>query len=81
MPAEISIDSYPANDFGSLKGKVESIGSDVIENDNSPNQAELFFPANIFLENQNLVLKNGNILPLQVGMTLQANIKFAELVI
>ena len=75
MPAEISIDSYPANDFGSLKGKVESIGSDVIENDNSPNQRELFFPASIFLENQNLVLKNGNILPLQVGMTLQANIK------
>ena len=75
MPAEISIDSYPANDFGSLKGKVESIGSDVIENDNSPNQTELFFPASIFLENQNLVLKNGNILPLQVGMTLQANIK------
>ena len=75
MPAEISIDSYPANDFGSLKGEVESIGSDVIENDNSPNQRELFFPASIFLENQNLVLKNGNILPLQVGMTLQANIK------
>ena len=75
MPAEISIDSYPANDFGSLKGKVESIGSDVIENDNSLNQSELFFPASIFLENQNLVLKNGNILPLQVGMTLQANIK------
>ena len=75
MPAEISIDSYPANDFGSLKGEVESIGSDVIENDNSQNQRELFFPASIFLENQNLVLKNGNILPLQVGMTLQANIK------
>lgn len=75
MPAEISIDSYPANDFGSLKGEVESIGSDVIENDNSPNQRELFFPASIFLENQNLVLKNGNILPLQVGMTLKANIK------
>ena len=75
MPAEISIDSYPANDFGSLKGEVESIGSDVIENDNSPNQRELFFPASIFLENQNLVLKNGNSLPLQVGMTLQANIK------
>ena len=75
MPAEISIDSYPANDFGSLKGEVESIGSDVIENDNSPNQRELFFPASIFLENQNLVLKNGNTLPLQVGMTLQANIK------
>ncbi len=75
MPAEISIDSYPANDFGSLMGEVKSIGSDVIENDNSPNQRELFFPASIFLENQNLVLKNGNILPLQVGMTLQANIK------
>ncbi len=75
MPAEISIDSYPANDFGSLKGEVKSIGSDVIENDNSPNQIELLFPASINLENQNLVLKNGNILPLQVGMTLRANIK------
>ncbi len=75
MPAEISIDSFPANDFGSLKGKIKSIGSDVLENDNSPNQRELFFPASILLDNQNLVLNNGNILPLQVGMTLQANIK------
>ena len=75
MPAEISIDSYPANDFGSLNGEVKSIGSDVMENENSPNQRELFFPASINLENQNLVLNNGNILPLQVGMTLTANIK------
>ena len=31
MPVDISIDSFPANDFAPLEGIVESIGSDVLE--------------------------------------------------
>ena len=38
MPVEISIDSFPANDFGSLKGEIESIGSDVLESKSSSDQ-------------------------------------------
>lgn len=75
MPAEISIDSYPAIDFATLKGKVKSISSDVIDKEESQNQKEFYFNASIALENQDLVLRDGDILPLQVGMSLTANIK------
>ena len=75
MPAEISIDSFPATDFGVLKGSVHTIGSDAL----APNQTELRpeyrFPAVVRLDSQTLKLKNGTQLPLQVGMSLTANIK------
>ena len=75
MPAEISIDSFPASDFGVLKGNVLAIGSDAL----APNQIELRpeyrFPAVIKLDSQTLKLTNGTQLPLQVGMSLTANIK------
>tara|TARA_Y100001968_G_C19443702_1_gene764053 strand:+ start:1947 stop:3137 length:1191 start_codon:yes stop_codon:yes gene_type:complete len=75
MPTEISIDSFPASDFGVLRGNVKSIGSDALP----PNQAELRpeyrYPAVIKLDSQTLKLSNGNQLPLQVGMSLTANIK------
>ncbi len=75
MPVEISIDSFPANDFGSLKGEVESIGSDVLESEVNSDQLGPYFPGRIKLDTQKLKLKNGRILPLQVGMSLKANIK------
>ena len=75
MPVEISIDSFPASDFGSLKGEIESIGSDVLESNNNLDQLDLYFPGRIKLDSQSLKLKNGRKLPLQVGMSLKANIK------
>mgnify|MGYP001396833078 FL=1 len=78
MPVDISIDSFPANDFASLEGIVESIGSDVLD----PNEREIieeyFFPGSIKLNSQSLLLSNGNELPLQVGMSLKANIKLRK---
>ena len=75
MPVDISIDSFPANDFGSLKGRIESIGSDVLELDKNSPPFEPYFPGRIRLDSQTLKLSNGRILPLQVGMSLKANIK------
>ena len=75
MPVDISIDSFPANDFGSLKGRIESIGSDVLELDKNAPPFESYFPGRIKLNSQTLKLSNGRILPLQVGMSLKANIK------
>lgn len=72
-PVDISIDSYPASDFGVLEGKVRSIGSDALPPDQNNNSYR--FPADIQLNNQQLKLKDGSDLPLQVGMSLQANIK------
>ena len=72
-PVDISIDSYPASDFGVLEGKVRSIGSDALPPDQ--NNSYYRFPADIQLNTQQLQLKDGSFLQLQVGMSLQANIK------
>ena len=78
MPVDISIDSFPANDFAPLEGFVESIGSDVLDLNDEENNKEYFYPGSIKLNSQSLLLKNGNELPLQVGMSLQANIKLRK---
>ena len=72
---DISIDSFPATDFGVLEGRVKSIGSDAVPPDRNQGQTDYSFPANIELDSQQLELKNGKSLPLQVGMSLTANIK------
>ncbi len=42
MPVDISIDSFPANDFAPLEGFVESIGSDVLDLNDAENNKEYF---------------------------------------
>ena len=79
MPVDISIDSFPANDFAPLEGIVDSIGSDVLDSNEQINNKEYFFPGTIKLNSQYLLLKNGNALPLQVGMSLKANIKLRKI--
>ena len=74
--ADISIDSFPATDFGVIQGKVVKIASDALP----PNEQDKTyrFPADIKLSSQQLKLKSGNILPLQAGMSLKANIKLRK---
>jgi len=76
MPADISIDSFPASDFGVLQGSVRQVGSDVLPPDQL-NQAYRY-PAQISLNSQQLRLKSGRSLPLQVGMSLTANVKLRK---
>ena len=78
MSADISIDSYPSSDFGVLRGKVTRIGSDALEPDPQEQRQELSFPVTIQLDDQQLRLKSGSSLPLQVGMSLTANIKLRK---
>ena len=78
MTADISIDSFPSSDFGVLKGKVTRIGSDALEPDPQEQRQELSFPVTIQLDDQQLKLKTGSSLPLQVGMSLTANIKLRK---
>lgn len=74
--ADISIDSFPATDFGVIEGKVVKIGSDALPPDQL--QGEYRFPADIQLKSQQLRLKSGQKLPLQTGMSLTANIKLRK---
>ena len=78
MPADLSIDSFPASDFGVLKGKVKSIGSDALPPSQVDNRPEYRYPAMIKLDSQQLKLKDGQELPLQVGMSLTSNIKLRK---
>lgn len=78
MPAEINIDSFPASDFGVLDGTVHQIGSDALPPDSSRQIPHYRYPAKIQLASQQLKLKNGQRLPLQVGMSLRANIKLRK---
>lgn len=90
-PAEISIDSFPASDFGVMHGTVRRIGSDALP----PDQMKTFyrFPVDIKLDANSLINcpsgtdseqkvcfkpSKGNALPLQVGMSLTANIKLRK---
>ena len=75
-PAEISIDSFPSSDFGVLHGTVTRIGSDAL----APDQLHQTYryPADIQLASQQLKLHSGRALPLQVGMSLNANIKLRK---
>ena len=78
MSADLSIDSFPATDFGVLEGEVISIGSDALAPSQIDNRPEYRYPASIRLSSQRLKLKNGQELPLQVGMSLTSNIKLRK---
>ena len=78
MPADLSIDSFPATDFGVLEGEVKSIGSDALPPSQQDNRPEYRYPAQIRLASQQFGLKGGKQLPLQVGMSLTSNIKLRK---
>lgn len=78
MPVDLSIDSFPASDFGVLYGQLKSIGSDALPPSQVDNRSEYRFPAKIKLDSQHLITKNELKLPLQVGMSLTSNIKLRK---
>ncbi len=78
MPVEISIDSFPSSDFGVLMGNVKKIGSDALPPSQLEQRTEYKYPATIELEEQTFKIQNGSALPLQVGMSLSANIKLRK---
>ena len=75
--ADISIDSYPASDFGVLNGLVTFVSQNSSKKDENTNN--LFFTAKLSLENQYLNSVSGSKLPLKPGMTLTANVKLRRL--
>ena len=78
MRADISIDSFPATDFGVIEGKVTKVSSDALPPDQIEQREQLSFPVTIALDSQQLDLRSGETLNLQVGMSLTANIKLRK---
>jgi hemolysin D len=75
MPVDVRIDSFPYSEYGDVKGKIVSIGSDALPVD----QAHPYerFPATIELAKQDLVIK-GQPKTLQSGYSVSVNIKVRE---
>ena len=73
---DVSIDSFPASDFGVLLGSIKRIGSDALPPDQM--KQDYRYPVNVSLKSQTLKLSSGQRLPLQVGMSLTANIKLRK---
>ncbi|XGV86777.1 MAG: HlyD family efflux transporter periplasmic adaptor subunit [Limnothrix sp. BL-A-16] len=73
MPVEVSVDTFPSLEFGSIKGKLVSIGSDAL----APTQERptYTFPIRIELERQTLKTNRGLELKIQAGMSVSARIK------
>ena len=78
MKVDLSIDSYPATDFGVLHGTVNQVGSDALPPDPAKQELEYRYPATVGLREQTFGVKNGDSLPLQPGMSLKANIKLRK---
>ena len=72
MPVSVSVDSFPAGEFGYIDGTLASIGSDVLKP--SSENPSYRFPARITLRQQE-VLSGNQSLNLQSGMSITANIK------
>jgi len=72
MDVDVRIDSFPFSEFGDVKGKLVWIGSDALP----PDQIHPYyrFPAKVLLARQSLSI-NGRVMPLQSGMSVNANIK------
>jgi hemolysin D len=73
---DIRIDSYPFQQYGDIKGKLVSIGSDALP----PDQINPYwrFTAKVRLEKQAIILRGGGELTLQSGMSINANIKLRK---
>ena len=78
MIVDISIDSYPATDFGVISGTINNISSDALEPDQTVQRNVFSYPAKIKLDSQVLKLDNGNELKLKAGMSLNASIKLRK---
>jgi len=75
MPVDVSVDSYPATDFGVIPGTVRLIGSDALTADPARQQSEMSYPCVVQLTSQWLESANDQRLPLQVGMSVTAYFK------
>ena len=80
--AELSIDTFQANDFGYVPAVVERVGSDALTTEEQTQvlgteEKGLFYPVILRLESQSIRLRQARA-PLQAGMSLTANIKLRE---
>ena len=73
---EVNIDSFPANDFGTVEGYISHIASDALE-PTPGKRTTLSYPVSVKLNNQ-YILTDANQIPLQSGMSVAGHIKLRK---
>lgn len=75
MPVDINIEAFPSMEFGTIEGKLLSIGKDALP----PTQERPYysFPAKIELDRQYFEVSDKKI-PIQSGMAVQATVKIGK---
>lgn len=75
---DVRIDSFPFSEYGDVKGKIVSIGSDALP----PDEIYQFyrFPAKVELDRQTITINDREV-RLQSGMSINANIKLRKRII
>lgn len=74
LNVEVNVESFPSTEFGTVTGKLTSVGSDVLPPDPQEQRPYYAFPATIELQSQSLKVGDRKI-PLQSGMAINASIK------
>ncbi|MDY6938526.1 MAG: HlyD family efflux transporter periplasmic adaptor subunit [Cyanobacteriota bacterium] len=75
MEVEVQIDAFPATEFGTIPGKLVSIGEDALPPDQ--NNQYWRFPVTVELGQQYIEIGEKDV-PLQSGMSVRSNIKIRE---
>ena len=73
---EVNIDSFPANDFGTVAGFISHIGSDALE-PVPGKRTTLSYPVSVSLNHQHISTESNQI-PLQSGMSVAGHIKLRK---
>ena len=73
---KVRVDSFPYTVYGEIEGSISSIGADALP----PTQLipTYHFPVGIKLEKSTLVTREGMIIPLQAGMTINTTLKLRD---
>lgn len=82
QPAELSLDTFPAQDYGHVQATVLRIGSDALTPEEmkttlGTETTGLYYPVILRLKRQNL-LAGGKAVPLKTGMSLTADLRLRQ---
>ena len=75
LPVDVSIDSFPASEYGVIPGTITKVSADSLPPDPSLGYNFFRYPATIKLTSESISLRNGKIARLDSGMSIVANIK------
>jgi hemolysin D len=76
MPVQLRLDAYSYSDFGSLKGRLLEVGTNLLPPDRMSPRAS-YFPGKVKLQSQAIKI-SGKYIPLRAGMGVTALVKVGE---